>query len=171
MRTEDWADGRGDGGTVGRASNASFRPSVPPSLLASSPPSARSGLTLIEVMLAVAILGIGIAGMVMAGARCIGVARQARNYQYAREAIAQVEVEEPIALLEDIEEANDSGSLKAPFEKFRWERSVEPIGLEEDYLYQITTTIAWAEEDWKGSESVVTYVYRPDQKLPGSAAR
>lgn len=154
-----------------RMPNAGWRPFVFIRHSAFDTRHSKSGLTLIEVMLAVAILGIGIAGMVMAGARCIGVARQARNYQYAREAIAQVEVEEPIALLEDIDEANDSGSLRAPFEKFRWERSVEPIGLEEDYLYQITTTIAWAEEDWKGSESVVTYVYRPDQKLPGSAVR
>lgn len=132
---------------------------------------ARAGLTLIEVMLAVAILGIGIAGMIMAGARCIGVARQAKNYQQAREALAQVEVEEPLALVEKMDDANDSGTLTAPFEKFRWERVVEPIGLEEDYLYQVTTTISWTEEGWKGSEAVVTYVYRPDQKLPGSAVR
>ena len=131
----------------------------------------RAGLTLIEVMLAVAILGFGIAGMIMAAARCIGVARQARNYQQAREALAQVDAEEPLALVEDMDEANDSGTLTAPLEKFRWERVVEPIGLEDDYLFQVTTTVSWSEEDWKGSESVVTYVYRPDQKLPGTAVR
>ncbi len=131
----------------------------------------KAGLTLIEVMLAVAILGFGIAGMIMAAARCIGVARQARNYQQAREALAQVDAEEPLALVEDMDEANDSGTLTAPLEKFRWERVVELIGLEDDYLYQVTTTVSWSEEDWKGSESVVTYVYRPDQKLPGTAVR
>jgi prepilin-type N-terminal cleavage/methylation domain-containing protein len=163
MRTEAWTDGRMDGWTGGQRVHSPTRP------LAHS--SSRSGLTLIEVLLAVAILGFGIAGMVMAGARCIGVARQARNYQQAREALAQVEVEEPLALVENMERANDGGTLKAPFEKFRWERVVEPIGLEEDYLYQVSTSITWSEEGWKGSEAVVTFVYRPDQKLPGSAVR
>lgn len=131
----------------------------------------KTGLTLVEVLLAVAILGIGIAGMIMAGSRCLAVARQARNFLQAREAIAQVEVESPLALVEDMDRANDGGSLKAPYEKFRWERVVEPVGLEDDHLYQVTTSISWSEQGRAGGESVVTYVYRPDQALPGAAAR
>lgn len=133
--------------------------------------NAKAGLTLIEVLLAVAILGFGIAGMVMAGGRCLAVARQARNYQQAREALAQVEVEEPLALVENMDRGNESGTLRAPYDKFRWERKVEPIGLEQDYLYQVTTSIMWSEEGKHGGEAVTTYVYRPDQKLPGTAAR
>lgn len=161
--TEEWAEGRMDEWVGGQRAHSPTRP------LAHS--STRSGLTLIEVLLAVAILGFGIAGMVMAGSRCLGVARQARNYQQAREALAQVEVEEPLALVEDMSRGSDSGTLRAPFDRFQWERKVEPIGLEEDYLYEVTTTITWSEEGKHGGEAVTTYVYRPDQKLPGGAVR
>lgn len=131
----------------------------------------RAGLTLVEVLLAIAILGFGIAGMVAAAARALAVARQARNYENAREAIARVEVKHPLALEEKIENANDSGTLDAPHANFSWRREVERVGLEEDYLFKVTTTVAWSDAGRNCSESVVTYVHRPDEKLPGTAAR
>ena len=129
------------------------------------------GLTLVEVLLAVVILGLGIAGMVAAGARCIGVARQARNYQHAREALAQVEAEHPIQIEEDVQRANDSGSLSDPYDGFRWERTVEEVGVEEDTLFKVTTTVSWSDAGKESREMVVTYTYRPDQKGAGTAVR
>lgn len=129
------------------------------------------GLTLIEVLLAITILGFGIAGLVTAAAKALAVARQAKNYETAREAMARVELEHPLALVEKIEDANDSGSLDSPYNGFSWKREVEPVGLEEDYLFMVTTTIGWADAGKNCSESIVTYVHRPEEKLPGSAAR
>ncbi len=134
-------------------------------------PPRRAGLTLIEVLLAVTILGIGIAGLVAAAAKALAVARQAKNYETAREAMARVELKYPLALVEKIKDANDSGSLDSPYQGFRWSREVEQVGLDEDYLFKVTTTISWADAGKNSSESITTYVYRPEEKLPGTAAR
>jgi len=131
----------------------------------------KSGLSLIEVMIATAILGMGIAGIVAAGAKCLAVARQARNYQIAREAMARVELKNPIQLEEKIENASDSGSLDRPYENFDWRREVEPVGPEDDGLYRITTEIVWTDGSTKGRETIVTYLHRPNDDLPGTAAQ
>ena len=129
----------------------------------------RSGLTLIEVLVAVAILGMGIAGIVMAGSKCLAVARQARNYQAAREAVARVELKYPIQLEEDIEDAKRSGTLERPYEEYSFTRDVKKVGLEEDGLYEVTTEIRWSLGGKASSETVVTYVRRTDNDLPGTA--
>jgi prepilin-type N-terminal cleavage/methylation domain-containing protein len=133
-------------------------------------PRSRAGFSLIEVMIATAILGIGIAGIVVAGSKCLAVARQARNYEVAREAVARVEIEEPIVLEEKIENAENSGTLEAPYQNFTWQRSVERVGLEEDALYEVTTIVQWSEGSDKGREEIVTFVRRPGENLPGTAA-
>lgn len=129
------------------------------------------GFSLIEVMIATMILGLGIAGIVAAGAKCMAVARQAKNYEVAREAVARVDVEKPILLEEKIENAEDGGTLEAPYQSFTWQRSVEPVGLEDDGLFQITTVVQWSEGSDKGREEVVTLLRRPPDKLPGTAAQ
>lgn len=130
-----------------------------------------SGFSLIEVIIATAILGLGIAGIVAAGARCLAVARQARNYEIAREAVARVEAEEPIQLEEKLEGASDSGTLERPYENFRWRRDVERVGLDEDALFQVTTVVEWSEGSDKGREEIVTLIRRPSENLPGTAAQ
>ena len=43
-----------------------------------------AGMTLVEVLLAVVILGIALGGLVEAASRSLAVVRQARNYEMAR---------------------------------------------------------------------------------------
>jgi hypothetical protein len=131
----------------------------------------RLGLTLVEVILAIAILGLGIAGMVAAAAKCLAVARQARNYETAREALARVELKYPVELEEKIMDAADSGTLDRPYDGYSWRREVEEVGLEEDTLFKITTTIAWSDSGRNSEETIVTFVYRPGEKLPGTAVK
>ena len=118
-----------------------------------------------------AILGIGIASIVAAGSRCLGVARQARNYQAAREAMARIEVKEPIQLLDKIEDANDSGTLEAPYSEYSWRREVEPVGKEEDGLYLVVTTVTWSDAGKKSRETITTYIHAPEENLPGTAVK
>jgi prepilin-type N-terminal cleavage/methylation domain-containing protein len=134
-------------------------------------PAGRAGLSLIEVLLALAILGMGLAAIVAAGMRCVAVARNVRVHETVRDLITRVEVEKPIQLAEKAADINDSGNFEAPYSSYRWERTAEPIGLEEDYLFQVTTRILWSEGGRAASEEVVTYVLRPQDKLPGTAAR
>lgn len=131
----------------------------------------RAGLTLIEVLLALVILGTGLVVIIAAASRCIAVVRKVRNFETSRELIARVDLEKPIPLVEDIEEANGSGSFSGEFSGYGWRREVELVGEEEDALYKVTTTILWSERGQDASESVVTYLYWPEAKEGGSVTR
>lgn len=130
--------------------------------------SRRAGLTLIEVMLALVILGTGMVALVTAAGRCISVARQAKNYDTARELLARVEVEKPIQLEERVEDIAGNGTFESPHEDFRWTRTVEQFGYEEDGLWQVVTEILWTEDDQAKKERVETLVYWPEDKKGGT---
>ncbi|MDD2236646.1 MAG: prepilin-type N-terminal cleavage/methylation domain-containing protein, partial [Kiritimatiellae bacterium] len=58
------------------------------------------GLTLIEVLMALAIMGIGLAGLVAAASRCLAVARKAKNYENTRRLLGEAEMKWQEYLLE-----------------------------------------------------------------------
>jgi prepilin-type N-terminal cleavage/methylation domain-containing protein len=127
----------------------------------------RAGLTLIEVMLALVILGIGMVALVTAAGRTIGVARQAKNFDAARELLARVEVEQPMMLEERVEDIAGSGSFEGPYAGFRWTRTVEPEGFEDDGLWRVETVIQWTEDQRAKKERVVTLIYWPPEAEGG----
>jgi prepilin-type N-terminal cleavage/methylation domain-containing protein len=121
----------------------------------------RAGLTLIEVILALMIIGTGLVALVAAVSRCLAIPRLAVNFDTARELLGQLEAEEPLQGEEDIEDAAGSGTFDSPHSNFSWERTVEQEGEdEEDGLWRVTTTIRWTENNRARSEEVVTLVYR-----------
>jgi prepilin-type N-terminal cleavage/methylation domain-containing protein len=128
----------------------------------------RAGLTLIEVMLALVILGMGMVALVTAAGRCISVARQAKNFDTARELLAQVEVEKPMMLEENVEDIAGSGSFESPNDGFSWTRTIEQHGYEEDGLWEVVTEIKWTEDERAKRESVNTLIYWPEDKEGGS---
>ncbi len=127
----------------------------------------RAGLTLVEVLLALVILGIGLSGLVAATSSCLAVVRKAKNLENARRLIAQVELVEPI-FMDDIEAGSDSGSFPHPFENYSWERMIELIGEEEDGLFMISTRVLWSRRGKQNSEDVVTYLHAPEEVEGGS---
>ncbi len=131
----------------------------------------RAGLTLVEVMLALVILGTGLVALVTAAGRCISVARQAKNYETARELLALVEVEKPMQLEEKPEDIAGSGGFGSDYPGFRWVREIEQEGFEEDGLWRVTTQIHWTEDKTARREQVVTLVYWPEEKMGGSFER
>ena len=131
----------------------------------------KAGLTLVEVLLALVILGTGMVALVTAAGRCIGVARQAKNYETARELLARVEVEKPMMLEETAEDDAGDGVFEAPFSNFRWKRTVEPEGFEDDGLWRVITEINWTEDKTARNEKVVTLIYWPEEKEGGSFER
>ncbi len=121
----------------------------------------RAGLTLVEVILALMIIGTGLVALVAAVSRCLSVPRLAMNFDTARELLGQLEAEEPLSVEEDIEDGAGRGTFESPHSNFSWERTVELEGEdEEDGLWRVTTTIAWTENQRSRSEQVVTYVFR-----------
>ncbi|HRZ10854.1 MAG TPA: prepilin-type N-terminal cleavage/methylation domain-containing protein [Kiritimatiellia bacterium] len=131
-------------------------------------PRRRAGLTLIEVMLAIAILGLGLVALITTISRCLGVVRQARNFQTARHLLARAELENALQLEEQIEEGAEEGGFDGAPSEYRWSRTVERFGREEDGLFTVTWRVTWSEKGRASSEEVVTRLYAPEVKEGGS---
>ena len=130
---------------------------------------ARAGMTLVEVLLAIVILGSALAALLSAASQAIGVVKQARNYETARTMLGMVEVEKPLRLEEEITVGEESGSFKDGPAGWTWKRRIEPASEEgEDDelmggLYLVTTTVYWGSGSGRtSSEETVRYLYVPE---------
>ncbi len=124
----------------------------------------KAGLSLIEVLMAVVILGTGLVMIIASASRCIAVVRKVRSLETTRELFGRVELEKPIWLEEDIEDAAGQGSFTGEYSQYRWRREVQAVGEKEDGLWLVTTTIAWSERGKENSETVATYVHWPKKE-------
>jgi len=130
----------------------------------------KQGLTLIEVMLALVILGISLVGLTATTSRCLAIARKARNYENGRRLLGQIELTDPL-FAEEIEPGDESGTFEAPYEDYKWSRTIELVaeeGEDEEGLYKITMRVIWSEKGQDTKEEVTTYLYAPDAAEGGS---
>jgi hypothetical protein len=112
-------------------------------------------MTLVEVLLAISILGAGLVVMLTAGSRCLAVMRIARNYQSAQWTLGMGEIDYPLEIEEDIEEL-----VVDPEEYpngFTFSREVDEDE-DEDGLYVVRTRVTWSDRGRHGVEEVVRYV-------------
>lgn len=126
----------------------------------------RAGLTLIETLLAVAILGIALSVLVAAAGQALGVVRRARHYATARHLLEIVELENPIPDLAEAAGMIESGGFDPPYADYSWERTVEPMldlmGEETEY-YVIRTRVRWSDRGQESFEELVTGAYAPTE--------
>ncbi|MGD9874537.1 MAG: prepilin-type N-terminal cleavage/methylation domain-containing protein [Kiritimatiellia bacterium] len=128
----------------------------------------RAGLSLVEVMLALLILGIGISSLVMATSRCLAVVRKAKNFEIARRLMGEIELTDPL-IPGEIEAGEESGNFDSPYSDWRWTRSVEEDeNDEESGLFKITMRVYWSEKGRETYEEVLTYLYSPEDKGGGT---
>jgi prepilin-type N-terminal cleavage/methylation domain-containing protein len=123
--------------------------------------SSKAGLTLIEVLIALAILSIGVSSMMLAMSRCLSVVRTARNRNVAHSLLWLMDVEYPIDK-QSIEEISESGDFEAA-EGYTWYREV--VMVDEEYrpgLFLVITRIEWARRGRNAFEEVVEYKYAPN---------
>ncbi len=126
--------------------------------------AARCGFTLVEVILAVAILGIGLTVLVASASRCLAVIHSVRVYEDARNLLARVEVEHPV-LEKELEEGTEGGAFSDPFARYRWERTVALADPNSEVrLFEVSTRIYWSERGRDRYEEVVTFVYDPERE-------
>lgn len=130
----------------------------------------QAGLSLIEVMIALVILGSGISAMILATSRGLAVAYQAQQYETARRLIGQVDLEIPVDLTE-IEEGTRTGRFAGPFRDYSWSRETKLIEPEELEIYRIYTEVTWTERGRRVSESVETYLFGPTYTRRNIAGR
>ncbi|QHI70455.1 type II secretion system protein [Tichowtungia aerotolerans] len=121
----------------------------------------KTGMTLIEVMLAIVILGIGAGILLVAISRCMAVATKAQHYSRAHRLLFQVEAENPITRGE-IDEGTESGTFD---DGYSWEREITESEDEgREGLYTIRTRITWSTRGHNAFEEVQQYLYIPLDK-------
>lgn len=119
------------------------------------------GLTLIEVMLAIVILGIGAGTLMLATARCLAVATKAKHYSNAHRLILRVGAENPLARGE-VDAGTESGSFD---EGYRWEREIiENENEDREGLYTVRTRVSWSARGKQSFEESTTYLYIPPEE-------
>lgn len=129
-----------------------------------------SAFSLIEVLLAVLVLGVALTVFFSAANQGLSFTMQARDYQVYREILRELEFREPLDL-ENIKAEEITGSFThEEFGNYQWRRSIESVGKEEDEFYSITTRV-WREgQSAEDGESTETFLYQPDA-LAGSWVR
>lgn len=110
----------------------------------------RHGMTLIEAVIALMLLGTGIVILTTGAAQALSVARIARHYSQAQHLLALVDFEIPVESAYELYSAPESGDFNTPFEEYRWMREAEYFGPEEDQLFLVRTRIYWSD---RGEES------------------
>ena len=122
----------------------------------------RRGLTLIEVVLASAILSMSLAGMLVCLSRCLSVMRASKKYHEAVKVLGLGDVKYPLRIDKDIEESEvypDSEIL----EGYTYSREIEledsPFDPDEDHIYLMRTKVTWQARGHDVHHDVVQYIH------------
>lgn len=118
----------------------------------------RAGLTLIEVLLALTIIGLGVSILVVGAARALTVARRAYHYTTAQHLLALVDLEQPVVTAAELADDAEEGEFAAPYERYRWSRTAEVFGPEQDQIYLVRTRVSWSERGAENHEETLTLV-------------
>ena len=116
----------------------------------------RRGLTLIETLLALTILGTGLSILVTGAARALTVARVAQHYSNAQFLLASVDLELPVTSPYELYQSPESGDFNPPYDLYRWSRSAEYFGPEDDQLFLIRTRVTWYDRGDDSYEEALT---------------
>ena len=121
----------------------------------------RAAFTLVEAVVALAILSIGIFVIIEATARCLAVIRVSRNYQTARAVLDRGESEFPLQPTNAVSDNIVQGAELVP--GYTFSRELEAVDGEEK-LYMVTTRVTWSETGRDSAEEVVSYLYFPNEE-------
>ncbi|MBI2440228.1 MAG: prepilin-type N-terminal cleavage/methylation domain-containing protein [Lentisphaerae bacterium] len=119
------------------------------------------GFTLMEAVIALAILSIGIFVIIETTARCLAVIRSSRNYQTARAVLDQGEAEFPLQSTNAVE---DNQVSETEYESgYSFARELQEVNGEKK-LYVVKTRVTWSESGQGAVEEVVSYLYFPNEE-------
>jgi type II secretory pathway pseudopilin PulG len=116
------------------------------------------GMTLVEVMLAVTILGLGFAVLLTGASRCLGVVKLARNYQEAQWTFSMGEADHPILETNAVDEIAVAATTYD--NGFTYAREVEEDD-DEDGLVVVRSRVTWSSRGKEVGEEIVSLLYRP----------
>ena len=120
------------------------------------PLTAKQGLSLVEVLLAVSILAMGIVAVLQGYARSI-TAMEAGQYNIQAVNLLKTKMAEAELSLNEKEEitpGSENGLFEGPFHDFVWDKNVSAT--DEEHLYKLVLTVSSAEDP--RAFSLTTYV-------------
>jgi hypothetical protein len=120
-------------------------------------------MTLVEVILAIAILGTSLVALLVAASRCLVVMKTAQRYQGAQWTMGAAEVEHPIY------ETNDVKTLVVEPEEYpggyEYSRVLEDKPFDEkNSLYLMRIRVKWVDRGSETMEEVVRCFYQPEDE-------
>jgi hypothetical protein len=120
----------------------------------------KTGMTLIEVLIAVIFVGVALVTLLTATSRCLATMRSAKIHQNAHFALTAGEAAHPYV------ETNELASIDVDRDEFPngmiFSRKVDEDE-DEDGLFVVRSMVTWTERGIEGPhEEVVRYVYRPN---------
>lgn len=128
----------------------------------------KTGMTLIEVLLALVILSAGVSTLMMAMSQCLSVVRTARTRDIARGLIQQIDMDYPIEEV-DMAETVETGEFE-DIEGYTWFREIQIVDEEErPGLFLVTLRVTWAERGRDAFEEITMYRYAPGAEILTSA--
>jgi len=123
-------------------------------------------MTLVEVLLAAALLGAGLMALLGGLSSCLAVMRASREYQRAQWTLSVGELTYPIRPVEDIEELAVDPDTDL-VEGYAFARTVDEKEIVDpnldDGLYTIRTVVTWGSGGEGQSEELVSYVWQKEQ--------
>ncbi len=129
------------------------------------------GFTLVEVLLASAILAMGMLAIFASLTPCIAMINISKQFQEVRWVMGVAELKYPFADFEDIEdivveETDDFGDQnEAITSGYRFSRTIDEKVIEDDIpddgLYVVRTRVSWGESE-EASEEIVQLVWKKD---------
>jgi prepilin-type N-terminal cleavage/methylation domain-containing protein len=126
-----------------------------------APSIQRGGLTLVEILLAMAILSIGAAVLTTAVSRCLAVVRVSKNYYNARHVMDLGELEHPVLFKKENNQDVVVNLRVGPIDYengYTFRREAERSETLED-LCVVRTRVTWSARGKDAFEEVVSYLY------------
>jgi prepilin-type N-terminal cleavage/methylation domain-containing protein len=125
--------------------------------------ASRAGMTLIEVLMALAILTVSAGVLMTATSRCLAVVRTAKNYYEARRILEIGELEYPLLVVQkkgekDLKPLNlNVGPVEYP-SGYSYMRKSERSPDKEDLMI-VSSRVTWSAKGNAAFEEVTTYLY------------
>ena len=121
--------------------------------------NSRHGLTLLEVVLALTILGFGVAALATATSRCLALVTVSKTYHQARYALEMAELRFPLVEKDD-ELLNKEVSETEILPGFQFTRTAEtPPDYEDTGLFVLHNRVSWEGRGSNTYEETVRFYY------------